>query len=534
MRIRTTTLLLAILFGSFSTLHAQRLKADKDKESRVKSIELDYQTRTAGPMMFFDARKHSWFGLAVSSDIMAAIWNPAVRDVFEEFNASKIKEIKKAGYTPVRFTYLEGRPTLFVRKSDDKSASRLYIWPLGAGNRPMGRRPTYMGRASQCSDRTLSENIRVLTDPESQARGFLSELNCSRGEAIDFSYISLDTAGKVIFEKKIRATEEFRLHEGQLVVLNEDRAFYAIKHKGNQGRFAQYNGFYEINKDGATFHSLDIDGYVLRDYFLHVGKDGNIYARGLVSSKVAGDMIGAATIRFNIGSGSFDDIKVEAFDGEALAASIIEKKRIKPKDVERDAPAVEYILNQSHIDRNGNVYLFAQNRELKTKRVMQVSSGTEATIRHYIYRDIMVVKMAQDGSILFTEVIPSTNVYSNFTPTEGYSFAFHQDLLYIVHPAYNGDLASFDLESSKITLPNTLVTANSVMTVSTIDSKGTFNSRDVFDFARSEAIFDPGHVLYDGSNNALFVLARNAKKRRDLIQMKISFPKEGATTSVED
>jgi hypothetical protein len=72
------------------------------------------------------------------------------------------------------------------------------------------------------------------------------------------------------------------------------------------------------------------------------------------------------------------------------------------------------------------------------------------------------------------------------------------------------------------------------MTVSTIDSKGTFNSRDVFDFARSEAIFDPGHVLYDGSNNALFVLARNAKKRRDLIQMKISFPKEGASTSSED
>lgn len=527
MRVRTFTLVLSILLGASYTVHAQRLKAEKDKEAKISAVELTFMAQAPGPMMFFDARSHGMFGLTVSPKIMGAIWNPSSRGIFDETNLHKIKTIKKAGYIPVQYTFLEGRPTAIVRKSDDDDAKRLYIWPLGTGNQPIGRRPTYFARASQCGGKDLSSSLKYLHDSESSVRGYLSQLNCERGEAIEFSYVSLDTAGKVIFEKKVRAAEEYRMHEGQLVIADENKAYYALIHKGNKGRFSQYNGFYEITKDAAVFYSLDIEGYVLRDYFMHMGNDGNLYFRGLVSNKIGGDLIGAASFRFNPGSGKIDEIKVESFDGEALAASIIEKKRMKPKDVERDAPATEYLLSQTHVDRNGNVFLFAQNMEVVSKRFMQVSSGTEAVVKHYIYRDIMVVKMLADGKIQFTEVVPSSNVYSNFTPVSGFSFAFHQDVLYLLHPSYNGDLADFDIESSKVNQPHTLVTANRVLTASTISSSGEFDSRDVFDFSRAESMFDPGHVLYDGSKETIYILARNAKKRRLVTQMKISLGAKG-------
>jgi hypothetical protein len=522
MRVRTFTFVLSIFLGASFSVNAQRLKAEKDKEAKISSVELTFMAQTPGPMMFFDARRHGMFGLSVSPKIMGAIWNPSLRGIFDESNLHRIKTIKKAGYTPVQYTYLEGRPTAIVRKSDDKDAKRLYLWPLGPNNQPIGRRPTYFARASQCGGNDLSSSLKYLYDSESSVRGYLSQLNCSRGEAIEFSYVALDTAGKVIFEKKVRASEEYRQHEGQLVIANEDKAYYALIHKGNKGKFSQFNGFYEITKDGAVFYSLDIDGYVLRDYVMHMGSDGNVYFRGLVSSKIGGDLIGAATIRFNPGRGAIDDIKVESFDGEALAASIIEKKRIKPKDVEKDAPATEYILSQTHRDRNGNIYLFAQNMEVVSKRFMQISSGTEAVVKHYIYRDIMLIKMLPDGKIQFTEVIPSSNVYTNFTPTKGFSFLFHQDNLYVLHPSYNGDLADFDIESSSVNQPHTLGTGNKVLTASKIDARGEFDSRDVYDFSREEMIFDPGHVLFDGANETIFILARNAKKRRLVTQMKIA------------
>jgi hypothetical protein len=525
MRICNKVIFLFVALSTSLQINAQRLKADVEKEVKISSVELDHEGQSAGPNMFFNSRKYGMFGLTVSSKVYSAIWNPGSRTLVTEKPMKKVGSLKKQGFAPVKFTYLEGKPAVLVRKSSDKEGKRIYLQLLDNNLNTVGRRPFYIGRGKDCPDGSLLDNLDIITDPNTMYRGYLSNLSCTRGAPLQFSYIALDTAGKTIFEKKFRMSEDYNIHDGELVVYNDAKAFYALIHKGSKGKYHESNGIYEITEGDALFFPLEIDGYVVRDYTVFLGVDDNIHLRGLISKEGSLDILGIFSLKFSIKERTYKDLNIQQFDGEALEASLMEKKRIKPRDVDPNAPVVEYMITSSLLDRNGNMYLFSQNIESKYKRIMQVASGTESVIRHNYYRDILVTKISAEGKLVYSEIVPSSNVYTNYRPHRGYSYAFHEDELYIVHPSYNGDIAHYDIEGNKVTAPHTLQTHNNGIAVTIINKEGAGTSKTVYELGRKELYYDPAHVLYDPNKSKIFVLARRQSKRRYITQLSISLPK---------
>lgn len=506
-------------------IQAQRLKATVDKEFKVKSIEMTYQGTGPGPVMFFDAKKHSFLKLGVSDKLMGAVFEPATWNVVSDKNIKKLANLKKSGYLPIQFSYLEGKPVALMRKDNDKDVRRIYMQPFDNNFQPIGRRPTYIGRGAPCDVDDLRDKVKILTDANSKHRGYLSNLNCSKGEAITFSYLSLDAEGKTIFEKKFRTSEDYNRHDGELIVHSADKAFYVIINKGSKGRNHEGNGLYEITDDKETpFFPLEIRGYVVRDFTAYHGQDDNIHLRGVLSKEGNLNLAGVFSLTFDVANQQYINLNIQQLDGESLKESLKDKKRLKPKEVDPDAPAPEYIITGTHLDRNENMYVFAQDMDVKTDLVMQVASGVEEIIRHTYMRDIMVIKMDAEGKLVYTEIIPSSNVYTNHRPERGFSYFIHGDQLYVIHPSYQLGISTWDTEESNVNQPQMLETLNNEVAATIIDNQGVGDSRTIFDLSRKYANFDPSIVLYDRIKNKAFILAKESKKRTNALLLSVTLP----------
>lgn len=519
------TLLSAALLLSVSA-KAQRLKATIDKEFKVKSIELNYQGTGVGPVMFFDAKKHGFLKLSVSDKVMGAVFDPSTWNIVSDKNVKKLTKLKKSGYVPVQFSYLEGKPVALMRKDKDKDVRRIYMQPFDNNFKPIGRRPIYIGRGAPCDVDDLRDKVKILSDPYSKHRGYLSNLNCSKGEAIQFSYLSLDAEGKTIFEKKFRTSEDFNRHDGELIVYDESKAFYVVINKAAKGRNHEGNGFYEIIDDKeTTFFPIEIKGYVVRDFTAFRGKDDNLHFRGMVSKEGNLSVAGIFSLTFDVAKQTYTNLNIQQLDGESLKESLKDKKRLKPKEIDPDAPAPEYIITGTHLDRNENMYIFAQDMDVKSERIMQVASGTEEVIRHAYMRDIMVIKVDAEGKLMYTEIVPSSNVYTNHRPHRGYSFFFHGEDLYLLHPSYDLSVSNWDVDESEINQPQMLQTLNNEVAATIINKEGFGESRTIFDLKRKYANFDPSMVLYDRIKSKAFVLAKESKKRTNAMMLSVDLPK---------
>ena len=504
---------------------AQRLKATVDKEFKVKNIELSYQGTGPGPVMFFDAKKHSFLKLGVSDKVMGAVFDPSTWTIVSDKNIKKLAKAKKSGYEPIQFSYLEGKPVALMRKDNDKDVRRVYMQPFDNNFEPIGRRPIYIGRGAPCNVNDLRDKVKIITDNNSKHRGYLSSLNCSKGEAITFSYLSLDAEGKTIFEKKFRTSEDYNRHDGELIVYDANKAFYVVVNKGSKGRNHEGNGLYEIIDDKETkFFPLEIRGYVVRDFTAYHGKDDNLHLRGMLSKEGNLSLAGVFSMTFDVAKQEYTNLNIQQLDGESLKESLKDKKRLKPKQIDPDAPAPEYIITGSHLDRNENIYLFAQDMEVKSERVMQVATGVEEVIRHAYMRDIMVIKIDADGILTYTEIVPSSNVYTNHMPERGYSFFFHDEQLYVLHPSYQLGISTWDTEESEVNQPQMLNTLNNEIAATIINKEGLGDSRTIFDLSRKYASFDPSMVLYDRSKNKAFILAKQSKKRTKAMMLSVMLP----------
>lgn len=505
--------------------HAQRLKATVDKEFKVKNVELDYQGTAPGPMMFFDAKKHGFLKLSISDKVMGAVFDPATWNIVSDKDVKKLTGLKKQGYAPLQFSYMEGKPVALMRKSDDKDVRRIYMMPFDNNFKPIGRRPIYIGRGTPCKVDDLRDKNKILTDPYSKHRGFLSQLNCSRGEALQFSYMALDAEGKTLFEKKFRVSEDFNNPDGELIVHSDEKAFYVVVHKGSKGRYHEGNGLYVItdNKE-APFFPLSISGYVVRDFTAFHGSDDNIHLRGILSTEGNLSISGVFSVVFDVERETFSDVNIQQLDGAALSEALKDKKRLKPKQIDDDAPAPEYMITGTYLDRNQNMYLFAQDIKVETERVMQVATGEEAIIRHTFKRDIMVIRFDPDGKLVFTEIVPSSNVYTNHRPHRGYSFFFHGEDLYVLHPSYDLGISTYDTEESPVNQPQMLETLNNELAATIINKEGYGESRTIFDLSRKYASLDPSRIMYDRKKNRAFLLAKEKKKRTNAILLGVALP----------
>ena len=519
------TIFLSIAVALSVQTNAQRLKASVDKEFKVKNVELDYQGTAPGPMMFFDAKKHGFLKLSISEKVMGAVFDPATWNVVSDKDIKKLTGMKKQGYVPLQFSYMEGKPVALMRKSDDKDVRRIYMLPFDNNFKPIGRRPTYIGRGTPCKVDDLRDKNKILTDPYSKHRGFLSQLNCSRGEALQFSYLALDAEGKTLFEKKFRVSEDFNNPDGELIVHSEDKAFYVVVHKGAKGRYHESNGLYVITDDKeAPFFPLSISGYVVRDFTAFHGTDDNIHLRGILSTEGNLSISGVFSLVFDVKEQAFTNLNIQQMDGAALTEALQDKKRLKPKQIDDNAPAPEYIITGTYLDRNQNMYLFAQDIQIETDRVMQVATGEEAIIRHTFKRDIMVMRFDADGKLVFTEIVPSSNVYTNHRPYRGFSFFFHGEDLYVLHPSYDLGISTYDIEESQINQPQMLETMNNELAATIINKEGYGESRTIFDLKRKYAALDPSHMMYDRRKNRVSVLAKEKKKRTNAILLNVALP----------
>lgn len=505
--------------------NAQRLKATVDKEFKVKSVELDYQGTAPGPMMFFDAKKHGFLKLSISDKVMGAVFDPSTWNIVSDKDIKKLTGMKKQGYVPLQFSYMEGKPVALMRKSDDKDVRRIYMLPFDNNFKPIGRRPIYIGRGTPCNVDDLRDKNKIITDPYSKHRGFLSQLNCSRGEALQFSYLALDAEGKTLFEKKFRVSEDFNNPDGELIVHSAEKAFFVVVHKGAKGRYHEGNGLYVITDDKeAPFFPLSINGYVVRDFTAFHGEDDNIHLRGILSSEGNLSISGVFSVVFDVSKEEYKNLNIQQLDGAALKEALQDKKRLKPKQIDDDAPAPEYMITGTYLDRNQNMYLFAQYINVETDRVMQVATGEEAIIRHTFMRDIMVLRFDPEGKLVFTEIVPSSNVYTNHRPNKGYSFFFHGEDLYVLHPSYDLGISTYDIEESSINQPQMLETLNNELAATIINKEGYGESRTIFDLKRKYAALDPSRIMYDRKKNRAYVLAQEKKKRTNAILLGIALP----------
>lgn len=188
--------------------------------------------------------------------------------------------------------------------------------------------------------------------------------------------------------------------------------------------------------------SLSDDKFI-RDAMLFIDKKGTLIVTGLYTKARYRGVAGSFYITADGGSMSVKTTSFKDLPVTVLTQNMSDRKASKVEDriaEGKDVELASYDFDKVIFDDNGEVTLFGEQYYVTTHTV--TSGNTTRTVYTYHYNDILVVRVAADGTISWSKLVPKRQLTSGSTMLFSYYATVRNGNVYVI---YNDNFKNMDV-----------------------------------------------------------------------------------------
>lgn len=254
-------------------------------------------------------------------------------------------------------------------------------------------------------------------------------LPVEKGKPQQFGLTVFDQSINKLWDKKISLPYDDELFDVQDYTVDNDGNVHIVsvlynekrkeKRKGKPNYSYQIFSIYNQGKEIKEY-SIALEGKFITDMRMSVNNQKEIVCAGFYSNKSSFNLEGTYNVKVDpqtkeITSKHMNEFGVDYLD-EDVSEDEENNKSKKPKDNKKEKEMYNYKLHEILFSEDGNSYLVAEQYYVVqyTTTTSDGKGGFRTTTSfHYYYNDIIVVRMSNDGKIVWVTKIPKSQSSAN-------------------------------------------------------------------------------------------------------------------------
>lgn len=248
------------------------------------------------------------------------------------------------------------------------------------------------------------------------------------GQKEKFGFIVYNNSMEKLWEKKVSMPyiqelffkEDFEIdNKGDVYLLGLKYQSKKNQRKKGGPKYKYQILSYKNNGTEYKEYHVKIEGKSLTEMKITIDKNQNILCAGFYSNINSFDIIGSYYIKLDGNTNEIIHNNYKKFSADFLTQNMSESQAEKAKkklEKGKDVFLYDYYLDNITLKEDGGLMLIAEQYNVRITRTSYQGAGGSMSTRtsyKYIYKDIIVINMEENGNVIWAKKIPKWQETSN-------------------------------------------------------------------------------------------------------------------------
>lgn len=462
-----------------------------------------------------------------------------------EVPLEKSKELKERGMEYVSMEFIDEKPTIICKKSKSEIPKKFYGIELGNDGKLKGE-VFEIGESGECSgflNRNNNSYSNVYHQEMKQGTlTFITSITCKGDELSSYRVVELNK------NQEVENTYTFGLNYESVSGLNFTESGDNLYLKADTEEREKVDGklfkrsitthrLFKINRQDGSITEIGIEDNFLPlkvgDFMLKPVSNGVLLSGQIIGEK---GFVGLFTGVLNEETDKVENIQTEDFDIDFVTKYWSDKQKEKEErrrdrkgETEDDENfSTDFELMEAYeTSDNGMISIFQEFDLRIVTTTSRDANGvtTTDTDYYFYYKDVIIVKTREDGTIEYTKLLPFYQLTINYDPGIGYSALRDGNDIYFLHGTSN-EVAN-NIEEGKKSKKKSRFRDRLInhISITHLDENGDVDSEQVLDVKELDITTNPNNFAVDEKNRQFVVVSPITKmfnyKRTKIVRIEL-------------